>query len=348
MTIKNTGLTLTNYSILEAESPFLPFYPTWYNTHEASLFKKANDIANVDSWLFKRFGVDESVLKQERVRKTSYREWVNTLNQTCLNVSKQLGPKELFRLNQEKTAFFYIDSWGETSTLENVNSWRDSLTIDILPKAIIKQFHIKDITSKIRGERNALLLGMLAAQDLMESTDYDNVIICGQYRAHPIHVFSELQTNKLATSKKQMTNNTQEVVERVCCLLFRKSAQQGINIKLDGYSLLADRPKERLKELKILLCEKVDEKQLIITHTPLSSHKILVEQLRKFTIENRKINLAAINQLYADSGCLNVASAIEYFSQQSDVYPQSKLWALDGQWGLWQLSLSKKVGRSSI
>ncbi|BFO10070.1 hypothetical protein GGER_25800 [Serratia rubidaea] len=101
-----------------------------------------------------------------------------------------------------------------------MNSWRDALSVDILPKNIVRDYGINGFSGKLRGERNGLMSALLIAQDMLNSDLSDNVIICGHFRSIPVLVFSEMQ--RYARPRGGAQGNSQASVERVGCLILKK------------------------------------------------------------------------------------------------------------------------------
>lgn len=190
--IAKQAIHLASFSLLEPESESKAFEPSWYNVWEAFLYQKAMRKQHIAKWYFKRFGVDESITHGEAVRKTHYREWLNILEKSGKLALDKLHQQEAFTLKTARNALLYVDSWGEITALEETGSWRDAFSIDILPKSLVKLYGARDYTCKIRGERSSLLNAFILAEQLLNSDTVDNVIVCGQFRAFPVLVLSEI------------------------------------------------------------------------------------------------------------------------------------------------------------
>ncbi|RFS96953.1 ATP-binding protein [Klebsiella aerogenes] len=126
-------------------------------------------------------------------------------------------------LLKSRTAFIYIDSWGESGVFEyNISSLNLS-TIDTLPKNLVKKFSISDVTCKIRGENFSLYQAMAMAQDYLAWDVFDFVVICGGYRAVPLLAFTaESMIQSEVKNKKRLIPGINISIERVGCFIFSK------------------------------------------------------------------------------------------------------------------------------
>lgn len=331
------AVNLVGFSLLEPGMSTQRFSPSWYNVWEAWLHKKANAKAGSRQWLFKRFGVDPEVLPEEALRKTNYRDWLNGLSTACTQAVEQLGAKGEFRLRHERNALIYVDSWGESSVFEGVNSWRDSLSVDILPKNIVRDYGIKDFTCKLRGERNGLLNALQMAQDCLNSNMADNVIICGQFRSFPVLVFSETQSFPSVSRQGNALSNSQFSVERVGCMILKKAPGQGIAWHLSDYLPLAGSARQRA----ILMADRWNQylhantRAVLGVTPPAQSLRTLQRQI--FEQLPVGLNCVPLSDLYGDSGCLNPALAWQYLQQSKLEAGHSLLTVLDSSGGAWLL-----------
>lgn len=330
------AINLVGFSLLEPRMAMQRFSPTWYNVWEAWWHKKANAKAGCNQWLFKRFGIDNDILPEEALRKANYRDWLNGLNAASSQAVALLGSKGEFRLRHERNALIYVDAWGETSVFEGANSWRDSLSIDILPKNIVRDYGIKDFTCKIRGERNGLMNALQVAQDCLNSNMADNVIICGQFRSFPVLVFSESQRFPSASLRGQTPANSQVSVERVGCMILKKAPGQGVAVHLSDYQALPDSTPQRAR----LLAERCTQYLGADTRTVLgvTPPALSLRALQRQAFEQLPPNLACVSlsDLYGDSGCMNPALAWQYLLQ-GNLTGHSLLSVLDGEGGAWLL-----------
>ncbi|RNT35932.1 ATP-binding protein [Klebsiella aerogenes] len=126
-------------------------------------------------------------------------------------------------LLKSRTAFIYIDSWGESGVFEyNISSLNLS-TIDTLPKNIIKKFSINNVTCKIRGENYSLFQAMALAQDYLAWDVFDFVVICGGYRAVPLLAFTAESLRHCETKKPhKYVPGVNFSIERVGCFIFSR------------------------------------------------------------------------------------------------------------------------------
>jgi hypothetical protein len=335
-TVPAAAINLVGFSLLEPRISLQRFSPSWYNVWEAWLHKKANTKAGSTQWLFKRFGIDSETLPEEALRKANYRDWLNGMSAACTQAVAQLGSKGEFRLRHERNALIYVDAWGETSVFEGANSWRDSLSIDILPKNIVRDYGIKDFTCKLRGERNGLINALRVAQDCLNSNMADNVIICGQFRSFPALVFSEAERFPASTERGPTPANSQFSVERVGCLILKKQPGQGVAVQLSDYQLLPDSAHQRA----MLLADRckqylgADTRAVLgITPPALSLRAV---QRQAFEQLPASLTCVSLSDLYGDSGCMNPALAWQYLLQ-GNITGHSLLSVLDGEGGAWLL-----------
>ncbi|WP_127957622.1 hypothetical protein [Serratia microhaemolytica] len=341
-TIPAAAINLVGFSLLEPRLPMRRFSPSWYNVWEAWLYKKANAKLGSSQWLFRRFGIDSEMLAEEALRKANYRDWLNSMNSACSQAMAQLGSKGEFHLRHERNALFYVDSWGETATIEGINSWRDSLSVDILPKSIVRDYGIKDFTCKLRGERNGLMNALLLAQDSLNSNMADNVIICGQFRSFPVLVFSETQRFPPASKRAPVSANCQFSIERVGCLILKKAAGQGVTLHLSDYQSLQGSAQQRATQLadQCNAYLRADTHAVLGVTPPAPSLRAMqrqaFQQLANHPrVPNRQLGVS-LSDRYGDSGCMNPALAWQYL-QQNGISGHSLLSVLDGDGSAWLL-----------
>lgn len=334
--IPAAAINLVGFSLLEPKAAIQRFSPSWYNVWEAWLHKKANAKAGSSQWLFRRFGVDSEILPAEALRKANYRDWLNGMSAACAQAVAQLGTKGEFRLRHERNALIYVDSWGETSVFEGVNSWRDSLSVDILPKNIVRDYGIKDFTCKMRGERNGLMNALRVAQDCLNANMADNVIICGQFRSFPVLVFSETQRFPSSTTWRQTPANSQFSVERVGCLILKKQPGQGITLHLSDYRNLPGSPQQRAALLADRCKEYLGAQTCAVLGVTPPALSFRALQRQAFEQLPASLTCVSLSETYGDSGCMNPALAWQYL-QQNRITGHSLLSVLDGEGGAWLL-----------
>jgi len=333
-TIPPEAINLIGFSLLEPSGGMHLFSPTWLNVWEASLYQKAGARAGRERWILKRFGVDDSLLPAQAIRKTNYRDWLNSMSDASEQAMAQLGKRGAFRLRNEKNVLLYIDSWGETSVFETVNSWRDALSVDILPKNIVRDYGIKDFTGKIRGERNALMNALQTAQDCLNSGLADNVIICGMFRNIPVLAFSEIAG--LAKQRGgQQDHHCQFSIERIGCLILKKAPGQGIALNISEYFPLP--ATEAAQKLNARWQDYIgtNTRQVFSVAPPSKA----LRQLQTQALETlpSQIEHLILSEYYGDSGCLNPALAWQHLLSHDTQPGHSLLNVLDGEGGAWLL-----------
>jgi len=334
--IPANAINIVGFSLLEPSSPLQVFQPNWFNVWEAWLYQQANRRSGSQQWLFKRFGADMAAECGDSLRKAGYREWLNGLSQACREAFDQLGSKQATQMRQQRNGLIYFDSWGESAIFEGVNSWRDALSVDILPKNIVRDYGIQDFTCKVRGERNGCLQALRLAQDLLNSGTLDNLVLCGQYRNFPVLALSEAAT--LAENPRVIRpgkSNCQTSVERLGCMILRKAPGQGMTINLLRYAAL---PKPRVQCTANLLMHWqqaiTPQTALLLSSMPPSQHW---QQLEQQALQRLPTPLPAyaLAPLYGDSGCTNPMLALHHLYQQALAGEHAVISCVDGQGGLW-------------
>lgn len=334
--IPSEAINLVGFSLIEPSDGMHLFSPTWLNVWEASLHQKAAIKTGRKKWMLKRFGVDGALLPAQAIRKTHYRDWLNSLSDASEQAMAQLGKKGIFRLRNEKNVLLYVDSWGETSVFEGVNSWRDSLSVDILPKNIVRDYGIKDFTGKIRGERNGLMNALKTAQDCLNNQLADNVIICGLFRSFPVLVFSEIAGLKACRGGRQDTH-CQFSIERIGCLILKKAPGQGIALNISDYFQLPATLNEAVQELNVRWQDYIGTNTHHIFSVAPPSKALRQLQHQAFETLPSQIESQILNEYYGDSGCLNPALAWQYLRNHGSKPGHSLLNVLDGEGGVWLL-----------
>lgn len=329
------AINLVGFALLEPKAPMRRFMPSWFNVWEAAQHKKANVRAGSRQWLFRRFGVDDAMLSTEALRKANYRDWLNGLSAACTQAVAQLGAKGEFRLRHERNALLYVDSWGEISVFEGVNSWRDTLSVDILPKNIVRDYGIHGFTCKLRGERNGLMTAIRVAQDCLNGDMADNIIICAQFRSIPVLTLSE--NPRFTRAHGRAPSNSQVSVERVGCMILKKAPGRGITLHLSDYLRLPS----SLRQGATLLAERWQQHIGANTREVLSvtPPAMALRQLQQHAFARLPVTLAqqSLSEIYGDSGCMNPALAWRYLQQSAPQAGHRLLNVLDGQGGAWLL-----------
>lgn len=300
---------LSSFSMMEPRESVYLYYPCWLNVWESHLYKQALKSTAAHAWGFKRFGTHNNEYGREMIRTPSYKEYIDAMEQVSETALQKLTARERMQLFKSRTAFIYVDSWGESAPFENISSALHTAMIDTLPKNLVKKFSASDFTCKIRGEKQSLVQAMQLAEDYLKWQVFDFVVICAAYRAVPILVFSE---EDIATSRSDKISNNDCVmnrsVERVGCFIFsQREAELQVNCgryitpgidKNWRASLVENQP-----EVNLFACS----------------------GLRKSAIEQQLLNVDqepsyhAVNliEMYGGSGCLSPALSWIYLAQQA-------------------------------
>lgn len=215
------AMHLLSWSLLEPEAPLFLYSPSWLNVWEAHSYDMALKNTDTNSWAFKRFGTRADAYVNEVVNRTNYMAYISALEKVSDAAIQTLSQKERMLLMKSRTAFIYVDSWGEAAGFEYDISTLHLSTIDTLPKNLVKKFSIDNVTCKIRGEKNALIQAMRLAQDYLSWDIFDFVIICGGYRAIPLLTFTASNINPRRKAKKsRKIPGINLSIERVGCFIF--------------------------------------------------------------------------------------------------------------------------------
>lgn len=219
----NSKMYLSSYSFLEPEEPFHLYYPNWLNVWESHSFNTALKATGANGWRFKRFGTRAEIYNREITRRPDHIPYINAMERVSDDALHSLSAKERMLLLKSRTAFIYIDSWGESGVFEyNISSLNLS-TIDTLPKNLIKKFSINNVTCKIRGENYALFQAMALTQDYLAWDVFDFVVICGGYRAVPLLAFTAESLSQGERKKHHKhVPGVNVSIERVGCFIFSR------------------------------------------------------------------------------------------------------------------------------
>lgn len=236
---------LSSYSFIEPDEKLYLYYPGWLNVWESHSYNKALKATGASSWGFKRFGSTEDIYSREITRRADHIPYINALDKVADTALHELSAKERMRLLKSRTAFIYIDSWGESAVFEyNISSLHLS-TIDTLPKNLVKKFSVQDVTCKVRGENYSFVQAMQLAQDYLTWNIFDYVVICGGYRAIPLLDFtgSNIHFGERENDKRSIPCINISI-ERVGCFIF---SQRESNIKINCGSYVRNSISEILK-----------------------------------------------------------------------------------------------------
>ncbi len=226
---------LSSYSFMEPDEPFYLYYPSWLNVWESHSYNTALKTTGANGWRFKRFGSRSEIYTREITRRPEHTPYINAFDKVSDAALHSMSAKERMLLLKSRTAFIYIDSWGESGVFEyNISSLNLS-TIDTLPKNLVKIFSISDVTCKIRGEKFSLYQAMAMAQDYLTWDVFDFVVICGGYRAVPLLAFTaESMIQSEVKNKKRLIPGVNTSIERVGCFIFSKR-ESGLKIHCGPY-----------------------------------------------------------------------------------------------------------------
>lgn len=231
-----TSINLSAFALIEPEEPFCFYYPSWLNTWESHLYNQSLKSTGAQSWCFKRFGCDSALYAREMIRKPACTPYLEALEQAADSALQQLAAKERMRLLRSRTAFIYVDAWGESGLFEHVASALQVAMIDTLPKNLLKKFSVNAFTCKVRGERFAFMQALTLAQDYLLWALFDFVVICAGWRAIPLLVFSAAQQTASASRNPAQINFA---VERTGCFILSRQ-EGGLRVNVGGYRAPAD------------------------------------------------------------------------------------------------------------
>lgn len=329
--IPATAINLLGFSLLEAPTGQQLFQPNWFNVWEAYLHQRAVKRSGRSRWLFKRFGIDRTEASRDQLRRAHYRQWLNGLSLACKQAFQQNVPTAPARSHHQKTALIYFDCWGETALFEQSNSWRDTFSIDMLPKTLVRDYQITDFSCKLRGERNGLLLGLRLAMDRLNSGGVDTVLLCGQFRAIPVLVLSEAGLGlPAAGTASRVKNHSQICVERLGCLLLKKAPNQGMALNLSHYCQLADcqnpfaintAARQLAENWQGYLGSNTSRLYSVSPPSPrfeaihqhaFNALNTRLKKQQKNALAAREMTHYPLCEEYGDSGCLNPALALQH------------------------------------
>ena len=303
---------LSSFSLIEPEDKFYFYQPSWLNAWEAHLFNRALKSTHANGWGLKRFGTQPDLYPGEMIRNPQYQKYLEAMEQAADDALMAMPTKERMRLLKQRTAFIYVDSWGESGPFENISSALHISMIDTLPKNLVKKFSVNAPTCKLRGEKQSFVQAMSLAKDYLSWDVFDYVVICAAYRAIPILVFSDediaLKWSEKPRGKAEDVNLT---VERAGCFIF---SQQESAIRVNGGRyVMADalengQPPERVAFAGL-------RKDLLSRSRPAAPLTVdLVDR-------------------YGSSGCLTPALSFAYIRQQPDLAGKLRTVVPDKQFG---------------
>ena len=148
---------LSSFSLVEPEDKFYFYQPSWLNAWEAHLFNKALKSTHANGWGLKRFGTQPDLYPGEMIRNPHYQKYLEAMEKAADDALMALPTKERMKLLKQRTAFIYVDSWGESGPFENISSALHISTIDTLPKNLVKKFSVNAPTFKLRSEKQSFV-----------------------------------------------------------------------------------------------------------------------------------------------------------------------------------------------
>lgn len=293
----NNEMFLTSYAVNEPEDTFYQYFAGWLNVWESYLYKSAL-VGNAKSgWFFKRFGTSLDIYPREMIRKPHYMAYLNAMEDAADNALQNMPPKERMHLLKSRTAFIYVDSWGESALFENISSALHSFFIDTLPKNVLKKFAVNNFTCKIRGEKQSFIQALQVAQDYISWGVFDFVVISAAYRAIPFLVFSDSQRDR----EGKQHSNINLAVERVGCFIF-SHRESALKIKCGKY--INTYSNANSKKALIPVDDNID----------LFAYSWVNSAIKAtFSVHSKVIDLI---EYYGNSGCMMPALGWEYIAQQ--------------------------------
>ncbi|HEY1847230.1 MAG TPA: ATP-binding protein [Buttiauxella sp.] len=295
---------LSSFALTEPEEMFYPYGPSWLNAWESHLYNRALKSTGARGWAFKRFGTATENYAGEMIRNPQYMKYLDAMEQVADVALLGLPTRQRVQILRSRTAFIYIDSWGESGLFENMSSALHTATIDTLPKNLVKKFSVKELTCKIRGEKQSLLQAMRVAQDYLSWDAFDFVVICGGYRAIPLLTFSDEDIPlKRRARRAAKTLDINLSVERTGCFIFSQQAG-GVQVNCGHYVI----PDEKEPAQSRLLAEVLEPD--LVSFASLRKDGLLTAG----RAAARNIDLV---ELYGGSGCLTPALSWEYIKQHS-------------------------------
>ena len=297
---------LSSFSMTEPEGRVYMYAPSWLNVWESHLYNRALKSTRSNGWGFKRFGTGSDIYASEMIRTPHYTNYIVAMEDVSDAALHNLSAKERMLLMKSRTAFIYADSWGESSSFENINSALHQATIDTLPKNLIKKFAVKDFSCKIRGEKQSLVQAMRLAQDYLDWDIFDFVVICAAYRAVPVLVFSD---EDLAVNKKEKIQD-QDIkinlsVERVGCFIF---SQRESSLKINAGKYIPQNKEVASGDIFSGNDDDID----LMCFSGLRRNSLWRETFSENKRDRQKVSLP---ERYGGSGCLTPALSWIYLQQ---------------------------------
>lgn len=313
---------LSSFSMSEPQENVYLYYPSWLNIWESKLYKKSLKSTGAHAWGFKRFGTTKDAYAREMIRTPRYKEYIDAMEQVSDAALQQLTTKQRMQLLKSRTAFIYVDSWGETAPVEDISSALHIAIINTLPKNLVRKFSVKDFTCKIRGEKQSMVQAMRVAEDYLNWGLFDFVVICAAYRAVPILVFSEedIRVNKKENIRnKELKMNLS--VERTGCFIF---SHHESNLKISGGDYSTEELDRCLRTA--LFDENVDINLLAFC----GLRKSATERQLLNSAQKMAFNTINLTDIYGGSGCLSPALSWIYLEQQMSSHGKMRTLVANG------------------
>ena len=303
---------LSSFSLVEPEDKFYFYQPSWLNAWEAHLFNKALKSTHANGWGLKRFGTQPDLYPGEMIRNPHYQKYLEAMEKAADDALMALPTKERMKLLKQRTAFIYVDSWGESGPFENISSALHISTIDTLPKNLVKKLSVNAPTFKLRSEKQSFVQAIALANDYLSWDVFDFVVICTAYRAIPILVFSDEDISlKWGEKRRDKAEDVNLTVERAGCFIFSQQ-ESAIRVK-GGQYVMAD----------------------AIEHTQVPE-QIAFSGLRKDLLSRSALpanNTLDLVDLYGASGCLTPALSFAWLKQHADFSGRLRTIVPDKQFG---------------
>ncbi|MDR0806405.1 MAG: ATP-binding protein [Enterobacteriaceae bacterium] len=298
---------LSSFSVTEPDDGVYLYYPSWLNVWESHLYNKALKSTNTHGWGFKRFGTTKDIYAREMIRTPPYIKYIDAMEQVSDSALQQMASRERMSLMKSRTAFIYVDTWGESGVFEDNPTALHTSTIDTLPKNLVKKFSVKDFTCKMRGEKQSLIQAMRVAQDYLNWGLFDFVVICAAYRAVPILTFSDEDIPvKRAERSKEKAINVNLSIERVGCFIF-SNRESKLKINCGNYVISSADQRQEAKSFETW--SDID----LISYTGL--RKNTISKILPNEKQLSDSDVISLNDVYGSSGCLSPALSWIYLDQ---------------------------------
>ncbi|WP_296651508.1 hypothetical protein [Paraburkholderia sp.] len=335
----DTAISMIGLGVVESDAGFVDFKPSWVNVREAQFHKLAQRRQGKETWTFKRFGMKPESRSPEDLRRAHYREALNSLSTACKKAFDCLSRKMENQIRRQRSALVYFDAWGESSIFETPNSWRDAVSLDLLPKAIAREYGVSAFSCKLRGERSGFLQGLRVAADVLNSGEVDTVLLFGIFRAFPGMVLSEASSaNELHGRAKTHLNSTINYsIERSGCVILRKDPGAGISLNVSDYFLLPENTRRARKELTERWRVSTGEDTASVYAGMHPSSEMQALESDAFDRLEQNANYFSICDMYGDSACLNPMLALSHLHSTGPLQQRrhALISADDGQAGIW-------------